>query len=128
MKPSWDSLGIAASVACAIHCAVLPLVFTSLPLLGVNVLHNPYFEFGMIFLALCIGIVALRHGYKLHHHSTVPTVLLVSGFGCLIAKELLPGHQLIFLVPGLGCIVAAHVINYRLCRKANHCHPGDCAH
>ncbi|TAD86549.1 MAG: MerC domain-containing protein [Bacteroidetes bacterium] len=128
MKPSWDSLGIAASVVCAIHCAVLPLIFTSLPLLGFNILHNAYFEFGMIFLAMGIGIVALRHGFKLHHHSRLPTALLVIGFAGLFAKEFFPKHLLLLLLPSVACIIAAHIINYRLCRKANHCHPNDCKH
>ena len=31
LKINWDALGIATSLACAIHCAVLPLLLTSLP-------------------------------------------------------------------------------------------------
>ena len=43
-KINYDALGIAASVACAIHCAVLPLVITSLPILGINIINNFWFE------------------------------------------------------------------------------------
>ncbi|HAL95914.1 MAG TPA: MerC domain-containing protein, partial [Chitinophagaceae bacterium] len=28
---NWDALGISASIACAIHCALLPLFLSSLP-------------------------------------------------------------------------------------------------
>jgi hypothetical protein len=128
MRPFWDGLGITAAAACAIHCAVLPLLFTSLPLLGINVIHNPAFEYGMIALALGIGIVALRHGYKLHHHNWRPTALLAVGFVFLITKEVLPGYQTGLVLMALLCIVTAHVYNFQLCRKANHCHPNDCNH
>lgn len=63
-KINYDALGIAASIACAIHCALLPLVMTSLPILGINIINNYWFEFGMIFLALVIGIYSLMHGFK----------------------------------------------------------------
>ena len=43
-KINYDALGIATSLACAIHCAILPLVLTSLPVLGVNIIHNIPFE------------------------------------------------------------------------------------
>ncbi|MFK9892529.1 MerC domain-containing protein, partial [Escherichia coli] len=46
-KINWDALGVVTSVACAIHCAVLPLVLTSLPLFGVEIIDNLYFELGM---------------------------------------------------------------------------------
>ena len=38
-KINWDAFGIAASVACAIHCAVLPLILSSLPLFGINIIE-----------------------------------------------------------------------------------------
>ncbi|MBP1650204.1 MAG: MerC mercury resistance protein, partial [Bacteroidetes bacterium] len=32
MNKGWDAIGIGASLACAIHCVVLPLIFTTLTL------------------------------------------------------------------------------------------------
>ena len=49
LKLNWGQGGIMTSVICAIHCALLPLIITSLPVLGVNIIHNAYFEWGMIF-------------------------------------------------------------------------------
>ncbi len=54
-KINWDALGIATSVACAIHCAILPVLITTLPFFGINILHNAFFEWGMITLACLIG-------------------------------------------------------------------------
>jgi hypothetical protein len=128
MKINLDGLGIAASILCAIHCAVLPLLFSSIPLLGINIVSNPFFEFGMIGLAFIIGANALRHGYRRHHHRFTPFVLFTIGFGFLLSKELLPVHRSWMVLPALVFIVAAHVINFRLCRKDSKLHPGNCSH
>lgn len=128
MKINWDALGIGASLACAIHCAVLPLLFTSFPLLGINILHNPWFEWGMIAIALVIGIHALRHGIRKHHHRYTPLVLLVIGFVFLMAKEAVHELHTVMVVIAVILIVTAHYLNYRFCRSANHCHTDDCAH
>jgi hypothetical protein len=128
MKINWDALGVGASVACAVHCAVLPLLFTTFPLFGINIIHNPFFEWFMISLALGIGVQALRHGYVKHHHSKWPIVLLLSGFFFLICKEWLPGLHTLMVVVALVFIVTAHYINFRFCRVANHCHQDDCNH
>ncbi len=127
-KINWDALGIGASVACAIHCAVLPLLFTTFPLFGINIIHNQAFEWMMIGLALAIGINALWHGYLKHHHSKWPVSLLLAGFGFLISKEWLPDWHIPMVVMGVSLIVAAHFLNFRLCRVANHCHKDDCDH
>lgn len=129
MKINWDALGVGASLACAIHCAVLPLLFTSVPLFGINIVHNRLFEWSMIGIAMLIGIQALWHGYLRHHHSRVPVLLLLTGFLFLVAKEWTANNIHLFLVVvAVGFIVSAHIINYRLCRKANHCHASDCDH
>jgi len=51
-KISADLFGIGASVACAIHCVILLLFLSGLSVFGGNILHNPWFESGMILLAL----------------------------------------------------------------------------
>ncbi len=127
-KINWDRLGIAASVACAIHCAVVPLFFTSLPLFGINIVNNKVFEFSMIGVALVVGILALRHGFRWHHHRYVPMGMFVVGIAILVAKEFVWGHPLWMVLAAVSCIVGAHFLNYRLCRKANHCHTADCNH
>ena len=79
-KINWDALGVSASLACAVHCALLPLFLTSLPLFGINIINNETFEAGMIILALAIGSYSLYHGYKRHHHSLLPFTFFIAGF------------------------------------------------
>jgi MerC mercury resistance protein len=125
---NYDALGIAASVACAIHCAVLPLILTSLPIFGINIIDHIGFEYMMILLAMGIGFYSLWHGYKKHHHSLLPAMIFSSGIILLFLKQVYHEQQLFFLIPAVMAIVAAHLLNYRLCRKANHCHANDCSH
>ncbi len=125
---NWDALGITASLACAIHCALLPLFLSSLPLFGINIIHNTAFEAGMIVLALCIGSYSLYHGYKKHHHSLLPLVIFSSGFIFLVVKQFFVHYETWLLIPAVTLIVSAHLLNYRNCRVHNHAHADDCNH
>lgn len=116
IKINWDALGITTSVACAIHCAVLPLVATSLPVFGINIIHNSLFEYSMIALAFFIGVYSLLHGYRKHHHNSVPLILFSTGILLLLAKQIWHGWEVWFLVPAVVGVVAAHYLNYRLYR------------
>jgi hypothetical protein len=41
LQINWNALGASAAVACAIHCALLPLFITTLPLFGIDILDKP---------------------------------------------------------------------------------------
>lgn len=127
-KLNWDALGIGASLACAIHCALLPLFLTSLPLFGLNIIDNTLFEVGMIVLALLIGAYSFYHGYKKHHHSLLPFFIFLTGFALLVLKQVYHDYQLWLLVPAVLLIISAHIYNYRSCRVHNHAHSDDCNH
>lgn len=125
---NWDALGIGTSLACAIHCAVLPLFYTSLPLLGINIIHNLAFEVSMILLALVIGAFTLLHGFRKHHHSFFPLILFLLGFSLLVLKQFFIHYETWLLIPAVLLIVTAHLVNYRSCRVHNHAHSDDCDH
>jgi hypothetical protein len=123
---NWDVLGVSATVACAIHCAILPLILSTLPLFGINILHNIFFESGMIILALIIGTYSLWHGFRRHHHSYLPLLFFISGMFFLILKQFIIYLHLWFLLPAVILIVSAHYLKRKLCRKAQHCHSSEC--
>jgi hypothetical protein len=125
---NWDWLGISASVICAIHCALLPLLLTSLPLFGVNIIHHLGFELGMIALALVIGSYSMYHGYKKHHHRLTPWLLFLLGGAFLILKQIFPTYQYWLLAPAVCLIIYSHLLNVRSCRSHNHAHADDCRH
>ena len=117
-KINWDLLGVATSLACAIHCAILPLILSSLPLFGINILHNQFFEWVMIVVAFSVGIYSLVHGYIKHHRNGLPVFLFTIGFICLVLKQYYRSVELWFLLPAVSMIIAAHIYNFTLCRKS----------
>lgn len=127
-KINWDALGITTSVACAIHCAILPLFVSVLPLFGVNIIHNIAFEAGMVALAFCIGAYSFYHGYRKHHHNLLPSFLFVAGLFLLVLKLFFVHYETWLLIPAVSFIVSAHYLNYRLCRRHNQAHTDDCNH
>ena len=127
-KFNWDALGISASLACAIHCALLPLFLQSLPLFGFNIIDNVAFEVFMISLAAAIGLYSLYHGWRKHHHKNSPIVLFSAGMILLFAKQVWHEHQLWFLIPAVALIVAGHLQNFRLIRKTASCSTAGCDH
>jgi hypothetical protein len=125
---NWDALGIGTSVACAIHCALLPLFLSSLPLFGINIIHHKGFEIGMIMLAFLIGSFSLWHGYRRHHHSLLPFTLFITGLAFLVLKQFFIEYERWLLIPAVIFIISAHFVNYRSCRVHDHAHTDDCNH
>jgi hypothetical protein len=115
-----DAMGIATSVACAIHCALLPLLISSLPILGINIIHNLVFEWGMIGLAFIVGSYSLFHGYVKHHRSTAPLLIFATGFIFLVLKQVVPQFEYLFLSIAVVLIITAHFYNYRLCNLSKY--------
>jgi hypothetical protein len=128
IKINWDLMGIGTSLACAIHCALLPLFLTSLPILGYEIIDNHVFEYIMIFLAFLIGCVSLWHGYRKHHHSLLPLGIFSGGIMFLLAKQLWHNYQMWLLPVAVVLIVTAHLLNFKSCRVHNHAHAEDCDH
>ncbi len=128
VKVNWDAWGITTSLACAIHCALLPLFLTSLPIFGFEIVENPAVEIIMVTLAFFIGMYSLYHGYKRHHHSIKPMLVFSAGFVFLVMKLFFVQYELWLLLPAVVGIVWGHLINYKSCRLHNHAHATDCDH
>jgi MerC mercury resistance protein len=122
LKINWDALGITASVACAIHCALLPLLLTSLPVFGFDIIKNTFFEYFMILLAFAVGAYALSHGFRRHHHHFLPLAIFTLGILLLLAKQIWHSIHIWLLVPAVTAIITAHYLNYRFCRRHIHAH------
>lgn len=127
-----DLVGIGASVACAIHCAVLPLFLSGLSIFGVNIIHNFWFEMGMICLAFGVGLLSLRHGFRLHHRSPIPFILFSGGMLFLFAKQYWHDYELFLLPFAVILIISAHIFNLRFTRdfhkKRETLTPDTCLH
>ncbi len=115
----FDKVGMSASVACAIHCALLPIVITVLPIIGLEFLANPMLELSMIVLSIGLACIALSGAYK-KHRKILPFVILMLGF-CSIAMGHLIEDLENYLIPLGGLLIAmAHFINLKLTKTCNH--------
>lgn len=111
-------MGIATSAACAIHCALLPVLVSSLPVFGINIIHNSFFEWGMIGLAFLVGSYSLFHGFAKHHRNLIPIYIFSAGFMFLVCKQFFHSVENWFLIFAVPLIIGAHYYNYRLCHRS----------
>lgn len=113
-----------ASTLCAIHCAAVPVFFTSLPLVGLGFLANPWVEWSMIIVALIVGVASIAGSFLNSHHRVLPLILLIIGFATIILGHIFTkGWLEAIIVPVGGVTIAlAHFVNYKY---AGTCSAGD---
>ena len=117
IKLNWDKMGIVTSILCAIHCGVLPFILPALSLFGISIVHNILFEWMMIAIAFFVGIYALYHGFKKHHHQYQPIIIFLVGFCFLVAKQFFYNQEILLLCIAVVLIIYAHYSNYKKCSK-----------
>lgn len=122
-----DKIGISASLLCAIHCALVPLVLPLMAAIGLGFLWSHEFEIGMIALALVIGLLSLTRDYRHKHHNRMPFLLLSIGMSIILFSKIFiePSWEFIILPIGAMFIVGAHWQNWRLhqrCSMDGHAH------
>lgn len=113
IRDRLDSLGIALSGLCAVHC-VLSIVLVSVLGLGGEVLLNPAIHRIGLALAVLVGMVTLGIGVRRHGQ----TSLLAIGFAgvALMAVGLFVHHgalEAAFTVSGVSLVAFAHIRNLR---------------
>ncbi|MBE9601415.1 MerC domain-containing protein [Pedobacter sp. MC2016-24] len=115
-----DQFGMTAAIACAIHCAALPFVITTLPLWGLNFLAHSWVELGMICLSLIIGIWSLTSSYP-KHKKALPLLVLLAGFAMIACGHYwLEDLEAVLIPLGGFSIATAHLFNWRYSRTCNH--------
>jgi MerC mercury resistance protein len=121
-----DRIGAAASLACAIHCAAMPMIVGLLPLVGLSFLASEKAEWSLVGLSLCVGICSLLPSYTRKHRHWRPLLIFALGAGLIIAVRLLveEGSRLEkpAVVAGALLIACAHLINRARCRSCADCH------
>jgi hypothetical protein len=135
-----DQVGAAASFACAIHCAALPIAI-SLSAAGVaSFLDSRPLEWGLCIVAASVGTASAWRGWRRHGNRTVAVVLATAALGLLLMTALRPepaGDELLLRLsrppqmsdrllqwsfPVMGLVIAvAHVVNLKLCRSCRGC-------
>ena len=126
-----DRFGAAGSLACAAHCALLPLLIAALPSLGLAGWVGDGFEGVFVVFATLLGIFSLVWGYR-RHRALRALSLLLPGLVILWLAVLYPAlHQSVVphavaMTLGGTLVGLGHLVNLRL--NHGHVHDASCAH
>jgi hypothetical protein len=88
-----DIIGASASLLCAIHCAVLPLLATTLPLIGLNFINEEWFEWSVFSSTILIAFLCFTSGYK-EHRNILPMLIGLFGLISLITGKIILHNQI----------------------------------
>jgi len=123
----FDRIGAAASFACAVHCAAIPILLGLGAAGAVSWLDHEPVEWGLVGLAAVVGTVSAWRGYRVHGNRAVALVLAAAALslGALMLHEA-GGHAheggFRWAFPVLGLVIAtSHLVNRRLCRSCEGC-------
>ena len=133
-----DKAGMIASLTCALHCMVMPLIVTLLPIFGLSMLATEEFEWLLLMISAVLGVISLCFGFK-KHKSLKAFSFLGIGLTLLVIGRLAHEHvqniqilkvdiYLIFLVIGAILVAISHWANNRLCKTCRPCHDSGCTH
>ncbi|MBC8104942.1 MAG: MerC domain-containing protein [Cytophagales bacterium] len=119
-----------ASLVCAVHCAVMPLAITLLPLVGLGFLAHEATEWILVGLSLLLGGGSLWVGFRGHRRRRA-LLFLVIGFALLAAGRVAEAREnewigMPLVILGALAVAGAHFVNRRLCLacKVGRPHPG----
>jgi hypothetical protein len=115
IRSKLDSVGMTASALCAIHCAVVPIVLTALPLIGLGFLANPWIEWFMISSSLLIAGYSIGSSYFYNHRRFLPLILMTIGCTFVICGHTLNKEWIESIIVPVGglTIAAAHFVNIK---------------
>jgi hypothetical protein len=122
----WDRAGILVSGACAVHCALLPLLIAAVPVLGLGRLLDERVEWFFIITTGAVGVTAHLRAYWRDHRHVMPGLIFAAGFSSVLGARLfLESHRLGPYAVCTGGLLAAvsHWANQRLCRCCTDCEP-----
>jgi hypothetical protein len=113
-----DKISIGASIACAVHCVVLPIVLTSLTFWGVEWVENPWIEGMTLSLTFFVGGWAIYRGYKRYHQSRRILCLFIMGVFVLMVSNLtlISDWEIPLKSFGTFFVILAHLRNWKSCR------------
>ncbi|PSL23766.1 MerC domain-containing protein [Chitinophaga ginsengisoli] len=114
----WDAIGIGASLACAVHCVLLPVIFTTFSLFGVEILENVFLEVLTVLVSMTAGGWAIWRGYIRLHRQKAVLVYFATGLLLMVAGNFVSAVSLEMGLKIIGAIlvITAHIKNWRGCR------------
>ena len=123
---SGDKAAIGLSLACALHCLMVPLLLALFPSGALSGLGDERIHLGLLFLIIPISVFSLTLGCRVHKNLTVVAVgvtgICILIFSALLAHDM-GGESLETAGTLLGSVIVAlsHALNFKFCRSAHAC-------
>lgn len=122
IQPLADRVGIAASIACTIHCLATPILLVLGVTVPLGILRDERVHAALLWVIVPAAVLAL--GLGCWRHRDLPTLLLgVAGVvGLSLAALVLgarvgAGAEVAVTVISSLLLITAHVRNYLACRR-----------
>lgn len=118
-KTVFDSLGIATSVICIIHCALMPVLVCLLPVLGRTFAHDDMSHKLLAFWVLSFCLLAIVPGYARHRR---PHIVVLMALGLFMVMFATFGHaiglseaqEVVLISVGNLIVISTHYLNRKL--------------
>ena len=129
-QPVGDSIAIGLSTLCFMHCLLLPVAVSLLPIISGSFLASEAFHVWMIIFVVPTSLYALSLGCKQHRKYTV---LFLAGTGLVLLTSALfvgeaslggYGEKLLTAIASI-LLAAGHIWNFKLCRQPSS--PCECS-
>ena len=115
LLPRLDTVGAAASYLCALHCAALPVLLSTLPVAGLELFGDHRLEQAFVVSAALFGFVVIGSGYCRHRLAGVALAYL-AGVASLVGGAFFATTVVthaVLLAGGGVLLGTAHVLNSR---------------
>ena len=123
---SGDKAAIGLSLACALHCLMVPLLLALFPSATLLGLEDERIHLGLLALIIPVSVFSLTLGCRLHRNLTLVGVgvagICILVFSALLAHDI-GGESLetAGTVLGSSIVALSHALNFKLCRSAHAC-------
>ncbi len=119
-KSRFDTVSILLSLFCTVHCILLPLFLTTVPLLGFELLENRLIEVAVVLLSAGIGGYAIKRGFLKFHKNAPVVIIFIAGLILMIAGNFASfAGEVVFKLIGAVLIILSHIKNWRLSKKCS---------
>jgi len=120
----FDKVAIGLSLACAVHCLLLPVALVVLPALAASTFSDERFHQWMLLAVLPTSLIALTMGCRRHRRLSVlamglpglAILTLTAFFGHDLLGE--SGEKIVSLL-GASLIACGHLRNRTLCKSCS---------
>ncbi len=123
---SGDKAAIGLSLACALHCLMVPLLMALFPPGVLSGLGDERIHLGLLFLIFPISVFSLTFGCRVHRNLTLVAVgvtgICILIFSAFLAHDM-GGESLetAGTLLGSGIVALSHALNFKFCRSAYIC-------